>query len=173
MSLTTDGLAVGAAFAIAVGSAVQARQTYTELDARTPARTSLVPLILSVIRVWFSLLHAVGDQVPAFVILAVTEAIGLLGQTPTELTIAQIATLPPAQAAVLAAGKATVLTTNQVEALAKGDAAQLTPDQVNAMAAERAKDAEKWVGFLLAWIFILIGALAALAGAALTLANDL
>jgi hypothetical protein len=39
MSLTTDGLALGAAAAIAFGSAVQARQAYTELDATIPART--------------------------------------------------------------------------------------------------------------------------------------
>lgn len=40
MSLTADGFALGAAFAIAVGSAVQARQAYTELNEKTPAGES-------------------------------------------------------------------------------------------------------------------------------------
>jgi hypothetical protein len=50
MSLTTDGLALGAAAAIAFGSAVQARQAYTELDATIPARTSVLSLTLLAIR---------------------------------------------------------------------------------------------------------------------------
>jgi hypothetical protein len=49
MSLTTDGLAVGAAFAIAVGSFVQVRQAYTDLNEKTPARDSVVPLFLAAI----------------------------------------------------------------------------------------------------------------------------
>lgn len=172
MSLTTDGLALGAAVAIAFGSAVQARQAYSELDARTPARRSLLRLpLLSPIIFLFSLVRSVVDPSAAVTFVKVA-TISLLDQIPM-LTIAQIATLPPAQAAVLGAGKATALTANQVEALAKGEAIQLTPDQVNAMAAERAKDAEKWMGFFLGWLLILIRALAAVAGAALTLANDL
>jgi hypothetical protein len=35
------------------------------------------------------------------------------------------------------------------------------------------KDLKKWLGWFLGWFFILIGALVALAGTALMLANDL
>ena len=120
----------------------------------------------------FNLLRAVVDPSSALSTLANLAAISLLDLIPV-LTTAQIATLPPTQAAVLGAGKVTALTADQVEALAKGEAIRLTPDQVNAMAAERAKDTEKWAGFLLGWLLILIGALAAVAGAALMLASDL
>jgi hypothetical protein len=136
MSLTTDGLALGAAVAIAFGSAVQARQAYSELDARTPARRSLlrVPLLSPIIFL-FSLVRSVVDPSAAvtFVNLAV---MSLFDQIPI-LTTAKIAMLPSAQAAVLGAGEATALTADQAEALAKGEAIQLTPEQVNAMAGER------------------------------------
>jgi hypothetical protein len=127
--------------------------------------------VLSPIIFLFSLVRSVVDPSAAvtFVNLA---AMSLLDQIPI-LTTAKIAMLPSAQAAVLGAGEATALTADQAEALAKGEAIQLTPEQVNAMAGERAKDTEKWAGFLLGWLLILIGALAAVAGAALMLASDL
>jgi hypothetical protein len=40
--------------------------------------------------------------------------------------------------------------------------------EVAAMITGRVSDVKKWLGWLLGWLFILIGALAALAGAALT-----
>jgi hypothetical protein len=170
MSLTTDGLALGAAAAIAFGSAVQARQAYTELDATIPARTSVLALTRLAIKFGFSLLRLAANPASMNFILV---SVGLLRQIPTQLTTEQIAALSPAQAAVLAVGAATALTTDQEKALAKGDPVRLTSGQVSAMMVARVKDTEKWLAFLLGWLCILIGALAALAGAALTLANDL
>lgn len=171
MSLITDALAVGAAFAVAVGSAVQAKQAYDQLNEKTPARNSLIPLRLIVIaiRVWFSILIPVAAVAPSVLFIR----IGLLTSTPTELTPEQVAALPPGQAAVLADGKATALTTDQAVALSAGNPIGLTTDQVAAMTAERVKDMKKWLGWLVGWLFILLGALVALAGAALTLTNDL
>ena len=170
MSLTTDGLALGAAFAIAIGSAVQARQAYTELNAKTPVEKSVIPLLLAAIGAWFFIV-APWTSVTATNLLL--DNIGLLTATPTELTRDQIAALPSGQAAVLAPGKATALTTDQAAELVKGNPVKLTPDQAAAMITGRVSDIEKWLGWLLGWLFILIGAVAALAGAALTLANDL
>jgi hypothetical protein len=53
MSLTTDALALGAAFAITLGSAVQARQAYTELNEKIPAGKSFAPLLLTAKLIWF------------------------------------------------------------------------------------------------------------------------
>ena len=170
MSLTTDGLALGAAFAIAVGSAVQARQAYSELDEKTPARKSAIPLLLAAIGAWFFVV-APGTSATAMNLLL--NNIGLLTKVPTELTAEEIAELPSGQAAVLAPGKPTALTAEQAAELAKGNPVKLTGDQASAMIIGRVDDIKKWLGWLLGWLFILIGALAALAGAALALANDL
>jgi hypothetical protein len=170
MSLTTDGLALGAAFAIAVGSAVQARQAYTDLNERTPAWNSLRPLLLAAIAAWFIVTIPWTTGAVRNVLLINT---GLLVRTPAQLTPGQVAMLPPGQAAVLAAGKATSLTTDQAAALAMGKPVDLTAEQITAMTVEQVKDMKRWLGWLLGWLFILIGSLAAMAGAALMLAKDL
>ena len=170
MSLTTDGLALGAAFMIVVGSAVQARQAYTELNEITPAGSSLIPLYVAAITVGFLVTISWHRRVS---ISVRPIRPGLITPTPNELTPEQVTALPHRQAAVLAAGKDTALTTDQAAARAGGKPIHLTVGQIAAINAERAKDTKKWMGFLLGWLFILIGALAALLGAAVMLANDL
>jgi len=173
MSLTTDGLALGAAFAIAVGSAVQARQAYTELNEKTPARNSLTPLLVAAIGAWFRVAVLFTSGTYNLVALNVLVSAGLFTSPLTELTPEQVAALPPGQAAVLAAGKATALTDDQAAARAEGRSIRLTDGQVAAMNAERVKDIKRWLGLLVGWLFILIGAVIALVGAALMLAYDL
>lgn len=168
MSLITDGLALGAAFAIAVGSAVQARQAYTELNEKTPARISLVPLLLAALWTWLLVMSPWSSAVS----IRFLSSLGLLA-TPAELAPGQAAALPPGQAAVLAPGKATALTSDQEAARAEGKPIRLTDGQMAALSAERVKDMKRWLGLLLGWLFILIGALVALVGAVLMLANDL
>jgi peptidoglycan biosynthesis protein MviN/MurJ (putative lipid II flippase) len=58
MSLTTDALGLGAAFAITVGSAIQARQAFAQLNEETPLKTSVVPLV------WAALLALYAVLVP-------------------------------------------------------------------------------------------------------------
>ena len=98
MSLTADGFTVGAAFAIAVGSTIQARQAYTELDENRELK------LLGTLRV------------------------AVFG---------------------------------------------MTPDQIAAMNPEQVKEKKRWLNWFLGWVFILVGALAALVGAALMFATDL
>lgn len=102
MSLTADGFTVGAAFAIAVGSAIQAWQAYTVLD----EKKVLDGKKLKFLRMPLMAIH-------------------------------------------------------------------LTPDQIKGMNAEQVKDTKRWLNWFLGWVFILVGALATLVGAALTLATDL
>jgi hypothetical protein len=177
MSLTTDGLALGAAAAIAVGSAVQASQAYADLNENTPARETLGPLALAVIKAviravtnrLYGILGMPGDPTDVFSLFL---SLGLVAAAPAVLTPEEVAALPPGQAAMLAGGK-TELTADQRKARADGQPIELTDDQAAAIDAKRAQDVKKWLGWLLGWIFILIGALAAVIGAALTLANDL
>jgi hypothetical protein len=82
-----------------------------------------------------------------------------LAELPAELTRDEFAALPSGQAAVLAPGKPTALTADQAKALAEGDPVTLTSDQRGAMAAGRVGDIKKWLGLLLGWLFILLGAL--------------
>lgn len=165
MSLTADGFTVGAAFAIAVGSAIQARQAYTELDEKITGKLKFLrTLLVAVIGAWFSITMA---QSIGGVVLTIS---GLRGET---LTPGGVTVLPPALAAVLAAKRATALTADQEAALAEGKPIHLTPGQIAAMNAELAKDMKRWLNWFLGWVFILVGALAALFGAALMLATDL
>jgi hypothetical protein len=156
MSLTTDGFALGGAFAIAIGSAVQARQAYTEFNEKTPVGESLRTLLV------FAMIPLSLHGIPVF-----------LTVTPAELTPGQVAVLPPGHAAVLAAGKATALTIDQEAALAEGRPIHLTDGQIAAMTAEQVKDMKRWLRWFLGWLCILIGALAVLVGAALMLTTDL
>ena len=98
MSLTADGFTVGAAVAIAVGSAIQAWQAYTELDENRGLK------LLGTLRV------------------------AVFG---------------------------------------------MTTDQIAAMNPEQVKEKKRWLNWFLGWVFILVGALAALVGAALMIATDL
>ena len=52
-------------------------------------------------------------------------------------------------------------------------AIHLTPDQIKGMNAQEVKDMKRWLNWFLGWVFILVGALATLVGAALMLATDL
>ena len=170
MSLTTDGLALGSALAITVGSAIQAKQAYTELNAKTPATKSVIPLLLMAL--WAAIVAVVPgtERRAAWILVTNFRSITV---TPAELAPAEVAALPSGQAAVLTAGKATALTTDQLGELARGNPVTLTSAQRTAMTTGRVADIKKWLGLLLGWILILIGALAAVAGAVLTLANEL
>jgi hypothetical protein len=181
MSLTTDGLALGAAAAVAFGSAVQASQAYTDLNENTPARDTLGPLAMAVIKaVTMAVINPLLDILLNLVdipsgstdVFSLFLSLGLVAKVPGELTLEQVAALPPRQAAVLADGK-TALTADQKKARADGQPIELTDDQAAAIDAKRVQDVKKWLSWLLGWIFILIGALAAVIGAAVTLANDL
>ena len=170
MSLATDGLALGSAFAITVGSVFQAKQAYAELNAKTPATKSVIPLLLMAIGAGLLALVPGAEKRAAKIVVT---NFRFLTVTPAELAPDEVAALPSGQAAVLTAGKATALTTDQLGELANGNPVSLTSAQRNAMTAGRVADVKKWLGLLLGWILILIGALAAVAGAVLTLANDL
>jgi hypothetical protein len=154
MSLTTDGLALGAAFAVAVGSTIQLRQAFAELNEKTPFRKSVVPLLLAAIGSLFSVIIPRTDVTTMGPRLI---ALGLLTAAPTELT--------PEQAAEP--------TLEQTAALKAGQTAELTPEQTAVLNALRVRDLKKWLGWFLGWFFIVIGALFALVGTALTLAKDL
>ena len=169
MSLTTDGLALGAAVAIAVGSAVQARQAYTDLNEKTPVPITLGPLLRVAITALFNfLIPLINSLIPWGTVADVSSlflTLDWVAPTPTHLIPKEVATLTP--------GEAAVMTADQEKTLAKGESVTLDADQVAAMTAERVKDVRKWLGWLLGWLLILIGALAAVVGAVLTLKNDL
>jgi len=170
MSLITDGFALGAAAAVAVGSAIQARQAYVELNAETPAINSLIRLLWATIEALFLV---VLPKTNVARILGHLVNLELLTAAPAELTRAQAAALTPAQAAALAPGRAAALTAEQTAALTAGQAVALTLEQRTALNAAGVKDLKKWLGWLLGWSFILLGAFAALVGTALMLVNDL
>lgn len=121
MSLVADGVGLGAALAVAVGSGIQAVQAFDQLNDETPLATS------------WQLLRS------AFVALFTI----VFPRT-------NVATMGP-----------------QLLGLKMGitDDVALTGDQV--------KSLKKWLSWFLGWLFISIGALAALAAAAVTLAIDL
>jgi len=169
MSLTTDGLALGAAFAVVVGSAIQVKQAYSELNAKAPARYSIIPLLL--VGIGAALSASPGSSAMGAKLMV--DNIRSFTAMLTKLTPEQVAELPPGRAAALAAGTATALTDDQTKALAAGKPVTLTDDQADAMAAEQVNEVKKWLGWLLGWLFILVGALAAAAGAFLTLKQDL
>jgi hypothetical protein len=164
MSLTTDGLAVGAAFAVAVGSAIQASQAFAELNAKTPLKNSLLPLFWAALEALFLVVLPRTDPVAMAVQLV---RLDLLTAKPAELTPEQAAALTPEEVV------AVELTPEQIDALDVGQDIALTPDQTAALTGARVKDLKKWLGWYLRWFFIMIGAIVALAGAALMLVNDL
>jgi hypothetical protein len=165
MSLTTDGLALGAAFAIAVGSALQARQAFTELNAETPFGTSVIPVIRLFLLTIAALFRVIIFPASALTTTLRLVNLGLLQTVTSELTPRDAAALTPRQAAVL--------TRDQADTLADKKPVTLTSDQRTALNNERAKDLKKWLGWFLGWFFIMIGAFVALIGTILTLVNDL
>src|SRR5208282_6656564 len=111
MSLITDGLALGAAFAVAVGSAIQASQAFAELNAKTPLKNSLISLLLAALGTLFSV---VIPQTNVATMGARLVSLGLLGAAPTtEMTAEQANALTPEQANALTAGQTTALTPEQ------------------------------------------------------------
>jgi len=58
MSLITDSIGLGAALAVAVGSAVQASQAFAELNAETPLKTTPIPLIWAALKALFKVVIA-------------------------------------------------------------------------------------------------------------------
>jgi hypothetical protein len=169
MSLTTDGLALGSAVAVAVGSAVQARQAYNDLNEKTPAKVTLGPLLRAATGVLFNFaIRWLERLLPMGIVPdvgALFSALDWVAPTPTVLNLAEVATLTPGQDAKLTAGER--------QTLATGGTVTLTDAEVAEMDAARAKDIGKWLGWFLGWILILIGAIAAAVGAYLTLKQDL
>jgi hypothetical protein len=180
MSLTTDGFALGAAVSVAVGSTIQVCQAYADLNEKAPFKesaepvfiNSVVPLILAVLKALFrailSYLRVLTD-----IDLRGLAGIHLLAPVPAELDPGKVGRLTAGQSAALASGRATALTPEQAAALNRGETVELTDDQVHALRVALAKDVRKWLGWFIGWVFIVIGALVAVAGAALALVNDL
>jgi hypothetical protein len=164
MSLITDWIGVGAALAVAAGSGIQATQAFAEVNAKTPLISSVIPLLRAALQTLFSVVIRKTDVERMAARLVNLKLLALTPAQAAVLTPAQTAALIPAQTAALDAGHAIALTPAQF--------AMLTPDQVTTLTADQVKDLKKWLGLFLGWLFISIGALAALAGAALMLAID-
>jgi hypothetical protein len=172
MSLTTDALTLGAAFAVTVGSAVQFGQAYAELNENTPAGWSFAPFLLIAKMIWSNVLLTVSPDRGIDSLINAVVTFRELGTPPQQVT-----ELSSEQEAMLTVGGETALTSEQAKARSEGKPLPLTQVQISAISAairaKRRKEVKRWMGLFIGWLFILIGAVIALVGALLALANDL
>src|ERR1700678_95720 len=112
MSLTTDAIGLVAAASVFFGSAIQARQAFTELNNVTPLKDSSGALLWAALRTSFKAIRKTDVQTMEPVL--------------RNLGLGKVANIA------------------------------LTPVQV--------KNLKRWLGWFLGWVYIMIGAFAALVG---------